>query len=125
MNEHAATAAPTATAFAEHREAEVLRADLRGLRDVGDVAGPRAHAGVSAGQRRTGVWFDDLVTDWSVRSRIKDQIAGVEQAAAAVREALGRGGRPRAGVRRSSSSSRAGTPCSAPESRRGSVSRRA
>jgi len=79
VNEHAATTAPTATALAEDREAEVLRADLRGLRDVGDVAGPRADDGVSAGQRRTGVWFDDLVTDWSVRSRIKDQIAGVEQ----------------------------------------------
>jgi hypothetical protein len=70
-------------------EAQHAIVELAGaLRDIGDVARLRADAGVTAGQRRADVWFDNLVTDWSVRSRIKDQIAGVERASAAVREAM-------------------------------------
>jgi hypothetical protein len=71
-------------------EAQHAIVDLAGaLRDVGEVAGLRADLGVGPGTRTMDVWFDNLVSDWAVRSRIKDQLAGVERASAAVREAVG------------------------------------
>lgn len=59
------------------------------LRDPGALTGLRADLGIDGLTRGLDVWFDNLVTDWSVRSRINDAAARVDAALAAVREALG------------------------------------
>ncbi len=71
-------------AQAQHAVVELAGA----LRDVGEVTTLRADLGLGPGTRTMDIWFDNIVTDWTVRSRIKDQLAGVERAAAAVREAM-------------------------------------
>ena len=93
-HEHADGAARS-IADAQHAIVELAGA----LRDVGEVSGLRADLGVGPGTRALDVWFDNVVSDWTVRSRIKDQIAGVERASAAVREAMARtAGRARPGL---------------------------
>ena len=58
------------------------------LRDHGPVTALRADLGIGGGTRTLDVWFDNVLTDWSVRSRIKEAAGRVEGAAEAVREAL-------------------------------------
>jgi hypothetical protein len=71
-------------ARAQHAIVELAGA----LRDVGEVGALRADLGVSGTTRTLDIWFDNIVSDWTVRSRIKDQRAGVDRASAAVREAM-------------------------------------
>jgi prefoldin subunit 5 len=59
------------------------------MRDHGAAAGLRADLGIGGGTRTLDVWFDNVVTDWRVRSRLEDAAAAVERASEAVREALG------------------------------------
>ena len=81
-----ADSASRSIATAQHAIVELAGA----LHDVAEVAELRADLGVTGGTRTMDVWLDNIATDWTVRSRIKDQIAGVERASSAVREAMGR-----------------------------------
>ncbi|HYN65515.1 MAG TPA: hypothetical protein VES93_01420 [Ornithinibacter sp.] len=60
----------------------------RELADVASVANLRADLGISPTTRTFDVWFDNVFSDLSVRSSIKDSQARVEAAADAVREAM-------------------------------------
>ncbi len=60
----------------------------RELADVQSVSGLRADVGVSPTTRTLDVWFDNLVTDLSVRRSIRESIEEVERATRSVREAL-------------------------------------
>ena len=60
----------------------------RELHDVQGVTGLRADLGISPTARTFDVWFDNVFSDLSVRSSIKDSVARVEAASVAVREAL-------------------------------------
>ncbi len=70
-------------------EAQDALVDLaRELADVTSVAGLRADLGISPTTRTFDVWFDNVFSDLSVRSSIKDSQARVEAAAVSVREAM-------------------------------------
>ena len=72
-------------------EAQDALVDLaRELADVESVTGLRADLGISPTTRTFDVWFDNVFSDLSVRSSIKDSQARVEAAAASVREAMQR-----------------------------------
>lgn len=65
-----------------------LVAFARVLDDPSGVAGLRADLGVDGLTRTLDVWFDNLVTDWTVRSRIAEAAARVDAALHGVRSAL-------------------------------------
>ena len=70
-------------------EAQDALVDLaRELADVAGVAGLRADLGISPTTRTFDVWFDNVFSDLSVRSSIKDSLQRVEAAAGSVREAM-------------------------------------
>ena len=85
VKHHHAEEASRSIAAAQHDLVEFASA----LRDPGALTGLRADLGVGGLTRGLDIWFDNLVTDWSVRSRIKDAAGRVDAALAAVREALG------------------------------------
>jgi hypothetical protein len=60
----------------------------RELDDVEGVTGLRVDLGISPTARTLDVWFDNVFTDLSVRSSIKDSLARVETASVAVRDAM-------------------------------------
>ena len=60
----------------------------RELDDVEGVTGLRADLGISPTARTFDVWFDNVFSDLSVRSSIKDSLSRVESASAAVRDAM-------------------------------------
>ncbi len=62
----------------------------RELDDVDGVTGLRADLGISPTARTFDVWFDNVFSDLSVRSSIKDSLARVETASVAVRDAMQR-----------------------------------
>lgn len=62
----------------------------RELADVESVTGLRADLGISPTARTFDVWFDNVFSDLSVRSSIKDSVERVETAVVAVREAMQR-----------------------------------
>jgi hypothetical protein len=62
----------------------------REIEDLEGVAGLRADLGISPTARTFDVWFDNVFSDLSVRSSIKDSVARVEEASVAVREAMQR-----------------------------------
>ena len=62
----------------------------RELADVERVTGLRADLGISPTARTFDVWFDNVVSDLSVRSSIKDSVLRVDTAVASVREAMAR-----------------------------------
>ncbi len=62
----------------------------RELADVESVTGLRADLGISPTSRTFDVWFDNIFTDLSVRSSIKNSAEGVRAASEAVREAMAR-----------------------------------
>lgn len=62
----------------------------RELADVESVTGLRADLGISPTSRTFDVWFDNIFTDLSVRSSIKNSAQGVREASEAVREAMSR-----------------------------------
>lgn len=71
------------------RDAQAALAEFaRELSDVREVARLRADLGISPTTRTFDVWFDNVFSDLSVRSRIKASLADVDGAAAAVRAAL-------------------------------------
>ncbi|WP_345203247.1 hypothetical protein [Fodinibacter luteus] len=70
-------------------QAQEALVDLaRELDDVDGLTGLRADLGISPTARTLDVWFDNAVSDLSVRSSIKDGAGRVAAAAAAVREAM-------------------------------------
>ena len=74
-----------------HRAAQDALVDLaRELADVESVAGLRADLGISPTARTFDVWFDNIFSDLSVRSSIKDSQVRVDTAVASVREAMQR-----------------------------------
>ena len=62
----------------------------RELADVESVAGLRADLGISPTARTFDVWFDNIFSDLSVRSSIKDSQVRVDTAVTSVREAMQR-----------------------------------
>lgn len=71
------------------REAQAALADFaRELSDVREVARLQADLGISPTTRTFDVWFDNVFSDLSVRSRIKESLGDVDAAAASVRAAL-------------------------------------
>ncbi len=62
----------------------------RELADVESVAGLRADLGISPTARTFDVWFDNVFSDLSVRSSIKDSQVRVDAAVTSVREAMQR-----------------------------------
>jgi DNA repair exonuclease SbcCD ATPase subunit len=72
------------------RAQEALLDLARELQDVEKVTDLRADLGISPTTRAFDVWFDNVVSDLSVRSSIKDSQARVQDAAASVREAMQR-----------------------------------
>ncbi|HET7821158.1 MAG TPA: hypothetical protein VFL10_06495 [Ornithinibacter sp.] len=62
----------------------------RELDDVQGVTGLRADLGISPSARTFDVWFDNVFSDLSVRSSIKDSVLRVDTAVASVREAMAR-----------------------------------
>ena len=60
----------------------------RELADVESVTDLRADLGISPTARAFDVWFDNLFSDLSVRSSIKDSLERVEGASASVRETM-------------------------------------
>ena len=54
------------------------------------VTGLRADLGISPTTRTFDVWFDNIFSDLSVRSSIKDSVLRVDTAVASVREAMAR-----------------------------------
>ncbi|WP_392542547.1 hypothetical protein [Oryzobacter telluris] len=78
-------------AAARIQEAQRAVADFtRELADTGPTERLQAHLGITPMTRTLDVWFDNIFTDLSVRSRIKDSAARVDEAARAVREAVAR-----------------------------------
>ena len=76
------------TAIATAQDAIVDLA--RELADVESVTGLRADLGISPTSRTFDVWFDNIFTDLSVRSSIKNSAEGVRAASEEVREAMAR-----------------------------------
>lgn len=71
------------------RDAQGALADFAlELADVGPAIRLRADLGISPTTRALDVWFDNIVSDLSVRSRIKESSADVAAAAASVAAAL-------------------------------------
>jgi hypothetical protein len=60
----------------------------RELSDVDGLTGLRADLGISPTTRTFDVWFDNIFSDLSVRSSIKDSTARVDASLASVREAM-------------------------------------
>lgn len=82
---HHAEEASRGIAAAQHDLVEFASA----LQDPGAVALLRADLGIGGLTRGLDVWFDNLVTDWSVRSRLNDAADRVDAALVTVRDALG------------------------------------
>lgn len=72
-----------------HRLSALLRELRAELADVHDFASPQFEE-VSSGQRAVDFWFDNIFTDYSVRSKVRDNAGRISQLRARLGEIQGR-----------------------------------